>query len=188
MEICDEFEKIKYKALEIPKSTEELIESAEYMINVKKEKIAELTDRIQYCLQVGTNIVELTEMSKYHFDLTIKTINWIKDINEICDYNASQQEQFKFTFEEHLQEVIKKLNVDIEELLPKLAVIDDMSRPDKFRDSYILLQNYIDQLKTFDDYVAWINKEEKLFKIAQTEYPTLEVIKTFVYPFAELMK
>ncbi|KAH8316762.1 hypothetical protein KR074_004303 [Drosophila pseudoananassae] len=188
VEICDEFEKIKYKALEIPKSTEELIESAEYMINVKKETIAELTDRIQYCLQVGTNIVELTEMSKYHFDLTIKTINWIKDINEICDYNASQQEQFKFTFEEHLQEVIKKLNVDIEELLPKLAVIDDMSRPDKFRDSYILLQNYIDQLKTFDDYVAWINKEEKLFKIAQTEYPTLEVIKTFVYPFAELMK
>lgn len=188
VEICDEFEKIKYKALEIPKSTEELIESAEYMINVKKEKIAELTDRIQYCLQVGTNIVELTEMSKYHFDLTIKTINWIKDINDICDYNASQQEQFKFTFEEHLQEVIKKLNVDIEELLPKLAVIDDMSRPDKFRDSYILLQNFIDQLKTFDDYVAWINKEEKLFKIAQTEYSTLEVIKTFVYPFAELMK
>ncbi|XP_017080044.1 dynein heavy chain 12, axonemal [Drosophila eugracilis] len=188
VEICDEFEKIKYRALEIPKSTEELLESAEYMIHVKKDKIAELTDRIQYCLQVGTNIVELTEMSKYHFDLTIKTINWIKDINDICDYNASQQEQFKFTFEEHLQEVIKKLNTDIDDLLPKLAVIDDMSRPDKFRDSYIILQNFIDQLKTFDDYVAWINKEEKLFKIAITEYPKLEIIKTFVYPFAELMK
>ncbi|XP_026849759.1 dynein heavy chain 12, axonemal [Drosophila persimilis] len=187
-EICEEFEKIKYRALEIPKSTEELLESADYMIHVKTVKLAELTDRIHYCLQVGTNIVELREMSKYHFDLTIKTITWIKVINEICEYNASQQEQFKFLFEEHLQEVVKKLNTDIEEMLPKLAIIDDMSRPEKFRDSYIILQNFIDQLKTFDDYVAWINKEEKLFKVAQTEYPTLEVIKSFVYPFAELMK
>lgn len=187
-EICVEFEKIKEKALLIPKSTEELLQSAEYMIYVKMQKLAELTDRIQYCLQVGTNIVELTQMSKYHFDLTIKTINWIKDINEICDYNASQQEQYKFMFEEHLQEVVKKLNSDILEMVPKLGIIDDMSRPDKFRESYIILQNFIDQLKTFDDYVAWINKEEKLFKVNQTEYPTLEIIKTFVYPFAELMK
>ncbi|EDV95542.1 GH15722 [Drosophila grimshawi] len=187
-EICDEFEKIKDRALLIPKSTEELLESADYMIYVKMQKLAELTDRIQYCLQVGTNIVELTQMSKYHFDLTIKTINWIKDINEICDYNASQQEHYKFLFEEHLQEVVKKLNADIEGMLPKLAVIDDMSRPEKFRESYIILQNFIDQLKTADDYVAWINKEEKLFKVNQTEYSTLEVIKSFVYPFAELMK
>lgn len=187
-EICEVFEKIKEKALVIPKSTEELLESADFMISVKTVKLAELTDRIQHCLQVGTNIVELTQMSKYHFDLTIKTINWIKDINEICDYNASQQEQYKFTFEEHLQEVVKKLNVDIQEMLPKLTVIDDMSRPDKFRESYIVLQNFIDQLKTFDDYVAWINKEEKLFKVNQTQYPSLQVIKTFVYPFTELMK
>ncbi|ALC44807.1 Dhc62B [Drosophila busckii] len=187
-EICEEFENIKFRALIIPKSTEELIAAAEYMIYVKKEKLAELTDRIQYCLHVGTNIVELTQMSKYHFDLTIKTINWIKDINEICDYNASQQEQYKFIFEEHLQDVIKKLKSDIDEMLPKLAVIDDMSRPEKFRESYIILQNFMDQLKIFDDYVTWINKEERLFKIAVTEYPTLELIKGFVYPFAELMK
>jgi len=127
-------------------------------------------------------------MSKYHFDLTIRTINWIKDISDICDYNASQQEHYKFLFEEHLQEVVKKLNTDIQEMLPKLGVIDDMSRPEKFRECYIILQNFIDQLKTFDDYVAWINKEEKLFKVNQTEYPTLQIIKGFVYPFAELMK
>ncbi|KAH8395340.1 hypothetical protein KR222_010165 [Zaprionus bogoriensis] len=187
-DICAEFEKIRDKALLIPRSTEELLESADYMIHVKTAKMSELTDRIQYCLQVGTNIVELTQMSKYHFDLTIRTINWIKDINDICEYNASQQEQYKFLFEEHLQEVVKKLNTDIQEMLPKLGVIDDMSRPEKFRESYITLQNFIDQLKTFDDYVAWINKEEKLFKVNQTEYPTLQIIKGFVYPFAELMK
>lgn len=187
-EICAKFEKIKEKALLIPKSTEELIESAEFMISVKTVLLAELTDRIQHCLQVGTNIVELTDMSKDHFDLTIKTISWINDINEICDYNASQQESYKFTFEEHLQEVIAKLKTDIQELLPKLEVINDMSRPEKFRESYIVLQNFIDQLKTFDDYVEWINKEEKLFKMNQSSYPAVQVIKTMVYPFTELMK
>ncbi|XP_005185418.2 dynein axonemal heavy chain 12 [Musca domestica] len=186
--ICAEFEQIKERALEIPKTTEELLASSEYMIYVKKEKLFELRDRIQYTLQVGTNLVELCEMSHYHFDLTIKTINWLNDINEICDYNASQQENYKSLFEEHLQEVVKKLNEDIEEMIPKMTIINDMSDPQKFKSYYIMLQNFIDQLKTFDDYVAWINKEEKLFKIPQTQYPTMDVLKTFVYPFATLMK
>ncbi|XP_037810078.1 dynein heavy chain 12, axonemal [Lucilia sericata] len=188
LDICDEFQYIKDRALEIPKTTEELLAAAEYMIFVKKEKLFELRNRIQYCLKIGTNLVELCEMSPYHFDLTITTISWLYDINEICDYNASQQENYKCLFEEHLQEVVKKLNEDIEELIPKITIINDMSDPKKFKEYYIMLQNFIDQLKIFDDYVAWINKEEKLFKIPQTLYPTLDVLKTFVYPFATLMK
>lgn len=188
LDISDEFQYIKNRALEIPKTTEELLAAAEYMIFVKKEKLFELRNRIQYCLKVGTNLVELCEMSPYHFDLTIKTISWLYEINEICDYNASQQENYKCLFEEHLQEVVKKLNEDIEQLIPKITIINDMSDPKKFKEYYIMIQNFIDQLKIFDDYVAWINKEEKLFKIPQTLYPTLEILKTFVYPFAKLMK
>lgn len=188
LSICAEFEYIKERALEIPKTTEELLASSEYMIHVKKEKLFELRDRIQYALEVGTNLVELCEMSPYHFDLTITTINWLYDINEVCDYNASQQENYKSLFEEHLQEVVKKLNDDIEEMIPKMTVINDMSDPLKFKSYYIMLQNFIDQFKTFDDYVTWINKEEKLFKVPQTQYQTMTVLKTFVYPFATLMK
>ncbi|XP_017461836.1 PREDICTED: dynein heavy chain 12, axonemal-like [Rhagoletis zephyria] len=73
-------------------------------------------------------------------------------------------------------------------MIPNLTIIDDMSEPEQFRHNYILLQNFIRQLKTFDDYVQWINKEEKLFKMAQTLYPKLEVMKGFIKPFAELMK
>lgn len=188
LDICAEFQEIKDRALEIPKTTEELLAAGEYMIFVKKEKLFELRQRIQDCLKVGTNLVELCEMSTYHFNLTITTINWLHDINEICDYNASQQENYKCIFEEHLQEVVKKLNEDIEELIPQMTIVNDMSDPKKFKEYYIMLQNFIDQLKTFDSYVAWINKEEKLFKIPQTQYPTLEILKTFVYPFATLMK
>uniref|UniRef100_A0A1B0AXU3 AAA+ ATPase domain-containing protein n=1 Tax=Glossina palpalis gambiensis TaxID=67801 RepID=A0A1B0AXU3_9MUSC len=187
-DICADFEYIKDRALEIPKTTEELLANAEYMIYVKKEKLFELRDRIQHCLAVGTNLVELTEMTQYHFNLTIKTINWLQDINEICDSNASQQENYKYLFEEHLLEVIQKLNADIEEIIPKTTIINDMSDPDKFKEYYIILQNFIDQLKTMDDYVTWINKEEKLFKMQKTEYPTLELLKSFVFPFASLMK
>ncbi|KAL9909718.1 dynein heavy chain at 62B [Glossina fuscipes fuscipes] len=187
-DICADFEYIKDRALEIPKTTEELLANAEYMIYVKKEKLFELRDRIQHCLAVGTNLVELTEMTQYHFNLTIKTINWLQDINEICDSNASQQENYKYLFEEHLLEVIQKLNADIDEIIPKTTIINDMSDPDKFKEYYIILQNFIDQLKTMDDYVTWINKEEKLFKMQKTEYPTLELLKSFVFPFASLMK
>ncbi|XP_055844482.1 dynein axonemal heavy chain 12 [Episyrphus balteatus] len=186
--ICDTFEDIKAKALKIPRSTEELLEGAEYMIYVKNTQMAELRDQIQYCLRIGTDLVSLTEMTKEHIDLTVHTINWLRDINEVFELNASQHEQYKFMFEEHLQEVVKKLNKDILEFIPKMTVLDDMCDTDKFREYYILLQNFIDQLKTFDDYIKWINKEEKLYKIPQTQYPTMEVLNEFVYPFATLMR
>lgn len=127
-------------------------------------------------------------MSKEHLNLQITTINWFKNINEIFEQNASLFENYKFQFEEHLQYVTKKLNEDIAELIPNLSIIDDMSETEKFRDYNRILSDYIDQLKCFDDYVKWINKEEKLFKFPITHYEILEVTKSFVIPFAQLMK
>ena len=158
------------------------------MIYVKTVEMHGLRDRIQSCLKVGTDLVSLTTMSTEHIELTIRTINWLSEIYDVFDMNASQHEAYKFIFEEHLQEVTKKLVTDLADMIPKMAVIDDMSDTEKFRDYYLLLENYMEQLRVLDDYVEWINKEEKLFKVPQTKYPNLETLKDYVFPFAALMK
>lgn len=119
--------------------------------------------------------------------MQIQIVHWIRDIQEIFDQNASQFEIYKNQFEEHLVKVTKKLTHDIDALLPKLAVIDDMHETDRLRQYKMILSDFEEQLDCFDDYIRWINKEEKLFKLPVTQYPIVDELKNYVKPFAQLV-
>lgn len=82
----------------------------------------------------------------------------------------------------------KKLIQDINDLVPKLAIIDDMYETEKLRNYHSTLKIYTEQLHCFEDYIRWINKEEKLFKLPVSQYPILEELKNYVEPFAALVK
>lgn len=133
-------------------------------------------------------ILDLAQLTEDHFNLQISTIHWLNEIQNIFEQNASQFEMYKNQFEEHLEEVTKKLTQDIDELLPKLAIIDDMCDTTKLRGYYATLEEYLQQIKCFEDYIYWINKEEKLFKLPISQYPIVELLKGYVKPFAELIK
>lgn len=109
-------------------------------------------------------------------------------MNDIFEQNATQFELYKNQFEEQLGAVTKKLIEDIDALIPKLAIIDDMSETDKLRNYYSTLKIYNDQINCFENYIQWINKEEKLFKLPVSHYPVLEELKNYVIPFAALVK
>jgi dynein heavy chain, axonemal len=138
--------------------------------------------------QINGFLVELVELPQEQVELQIATVNWFNTITNVFELNASLFEQYKFQFEEKLQDVTRQLGEKIDELIPKLTVINDMYDTDKLRDYYQLLLNFIDQIKIFDDYVQWINKEEVLFKFPKSQYPVLENVKLFVIPFIELMR
>lgn len=187
-DICKAFAEIKEKALQIPRSTEELLASGEYITEVKTKLIAQLHARIQASLKFGADLFEFAELSQEHIKLQRTTINWLEDIKVIFEKNTALQETYKVQFEEHLQYVAKKLTDDVTKMVPSVNIINEMSDTEKFRDYFTLLANFMDQLEVFDDYVEWINKEEKLFKFPKSTYPTLEALKDFVIPFAALMK
>lgn len=133
-------------------------------------------------------MIELTDLSSDHIDLQISTINWYRNIPELFEQNASFFETYKSQFEEHLQQVTKKLTEDIDAIVPNISVINDMDETEKLREYYATVKNYMQNLKCFDDYVRWINKEEKLFKFPVTQYPILDELKGYVEPFAELLR
>lgn len=187
-DICNSFEKIKNKALEIPRTTEQLLENGEYMVKTKTVEMNLLQERIEESLKLNTVLIELTELPPENLQLGIKTINWFHSMKDIFEMNASSFETYKFQFEEHLQEATKKLNEDIEDLFPNICVIDDMTDPGRLHEYRYLLQNIIDKVVIFDDYVKWINKEEVLFKFPKSQYGVLEGIKEYVFPFNDLIK
>lgn len=133
-------------------------------------------------------LLDLTQLSVDHFNLQISTIHWLNNIQEIFEQNSSQFEIYKNQFEEHLGEVTKKMTQDIDDFLPKLVIIDYMCDTTKLRDYYATLEDYLQQIKCFEDYINWINKEEKLFKLPVSQYPIVELLKDYVKPFADLIK
>lgn len=132
--------------------------------------------------------MELLELPPDHMDVQVESINWYFRIQAVFDINSTNFETYKFQFEEKLQEVTKQLNEKMEEMIPKIAIINDMTETEKFRDYVMLLQSYIDQIFVFEDYVKWINKEEVLFKFPKSQYSVLEAIKTFIVPFYKLIR
>lgn len=108
-------------------------------------------------------------------------------MQNVFDQNASTFENYKSLFEEHLQVVTKKLVEDIDGLIPNIAVINDMTDTNKLKEYHALLKGFLEKLRCFEDYIRWINKEEKLFKIPITKYPILEELIGYVEPFLELV-
>ncbi|XP_058067045.1 dynein axonemal heavy chain 12 [Anopheles bellator] len=186
--ICREFEEIKEKALEIPTSTEQLMANGEYMTRVKSEIIDELQEKIQITMKINAYLVELMELPAEQMDLQVESVNWYFRIQSVFEVNSTNFEQYKFSFEEKLQEVTKQLNEKMEEMIPHIAIINDMTETEKFRDYIVVLHGYIDQIFVFEDYVKWINKEEVLFKFPKSQYQVLEAIKSFVVPFYKLIR
>lgn len=187
-QICRIFEGIKERALEIPRSTEQLLENGEWMLYVRTKQLFEIQTRIQDSLRVGGLLIELTELDDDHLAYQIATIRWFNSVKSVFDQNASLFEQYKTLFEEKLGEVTRKLNDDLNDMLPHLDIINDMCDHEKYNEYNLILINIKDRIAVFDDYVEWVNKEEKLFKFPKSQYITLDAIKEFVLPFDSLMK
>lgn len=187
-DICNWFESIEKRAFEVPTKTETLLSNGEFMLQVKTKQMFDVQDRIQCSLKVCGMLIDLTEMTMEHRDLQAKTVTWIDSMKDLFEQNATQFEVYKNQFEEQLGVVTKKLVEDIDTLIPKLAVIDDMSETDKLRGYHSTLRIYIEQINCFENYIQWINKEEKLFKLPVSQYPVLDELRNYVVPFADLVK
>lgn len=186
--ICGEYEEIKRRALEIPKSTEQLFETGEYLLHVKKNVVDELGERIRHALKMAGNIVDLAEMDVEHRGLMLEVVNWYNNTSQIFELGGSNFESMKYQFEEKLSIVSRSMQERLKELAPNLVVLNDMTELPKFKEYLRLLQKFIDEIIIFDDHVKWLNKEETLFKFPKTQSVLLEDMKAFVIPFASLIK
>lgn len=187
MSICAGFEDIAAKALVIPTTAAELIESGLYCLHAKTVLIIELTERITESLVILSKLIELTELTPEHVELNNRTINWLKAIKPILDKNASSFETCKFEMEENLIAKTAQLNKRLLELMPYLLLLDDM---DDINNTLFYLEDIRRMIHWLDDCdrkMEWINHEESVFGFPISQYPDLDELKGYIIPFYELI-
>ena len=115
------------------------------------------------------------------------TVNWLRDIKPIFDLNSSLYEQYKVEFEDRIHQRTERLNRQLEDLGPKLAILDNMDDIERLPSYLEEIRKLLRDLEKFNDDVKWINKEEAIFKFSISIYPELEELKNIIVPFAKLL-
>ncbi|XP_013163033.1 PREDICTED: dynein heavy chain 12, axonemal [Papilio xuthus] len=185
--ICAEFEQIAEKALKEPKNAAELIEQGVYILYAKTVLVEALKERIMKQINIISNLLEMTSLTKEHVDSNTRTVNWLTAIKPIFDRNAAAYETFKADMEENLQKKIAFLNKEVIEITPYIELLDSMDDVNHTLEYLEYLRKLAHRLADCDKLVIWINNEETTFKFPNTSYPDLEELKDLIIPFYNLV-
>nr|CAD7410663.1 unnamed protein product [Timema poppensis] len=108
-------------------------------------------------------------------------------IQPIFKQNATRFEQFKFEFESNLAQKTEQLNKQLDDLGPRLVILNLMDEADNVDDYVQHIMKLLRKMNVFDQQVTWINKEEALFKFPLSTYPELDELKNIIFPFSRLV-
>lgn len=185
--ICSDFEDLKSTALEIPRDASSLIQLSEHMSRASKVLMKEQEQRIRESFYMLNKLLEITILTDEHVDLNKTTVNWLRDIQPVFTQNNMLCEGMKSELEEDLQRRINALNTEVDAIFPQLIILDDMDDVSKVGEYMEHYKDLLKKYKRIDDEMQIINKEEKLFKFPETEFPKIIELKETIMPFYKLI-
>ncbi|XP_970084.2 dynein axonemal heavy chain 12 [Tribolium castaneum] len=186
--ICQCFQDIQEKALEIPANTEELIAQGKHMIWVKTVQLKELRDRIQMMLHNLVKLIDFGEITRDHMDLNSDTVNWLTLIEPVLEHNSTMYEQFKFEAEEKLQKTKEEIVFALTELEPKLVILNEMDDVINVRQYVRQMAPFLEVMRDVRTKIIWSNKEETSLGFGVTTFNKYEEVANFLFPFYHLLK
>nr|XP_012154186.1 PREDICTED: dynein heavy chain 12, axonemal isoform X1 [Megachile rotundata] len=187
LEICKTFEGIRERAMYVPNTTKELLEAGEYMIMAASTVMKSLEEQITFSLRMMASLIEMTTLTKDHIELNNTTVHWLTRIRPIFEQNSAAYEQTKFELEEKLHKTIENLNADVENMFPRLEIMNDMDDANRIHEYIEYMRKFARDLDRMDDRVKEINDEEELFQYAVSQYPRIKELKNNIMPFYELI-
>nr|CAD7398119.1 unnamed protein product [Timema cristinae] len=185
--ICGVFSEVMRRAFKVPQSTEELMAMGEYMLHANTKLMEELKAANIQQLHFLARLMDLVTLDPEHVRLNAKTVHWLQMIQPIFKQNATRFEQFKFEFESNLAQKTEQLNKQLDDLGPRLVILNLMDEVDNVDDYVQHIMKLLRKMNVFDQQVTWINKEEALFKFPLSTYPELDELKNIIFPFSRLV-
>ncbi|XP_021930622.1 dynein heavy chain 12, axonemal isoform X3 [Zootermopsis nevadensis] len=185
--ICKEFEDIVVKALSVPRSTEELVEMGRHMLCANTTDMEKKKADIAIMIHEMVRLMDVTSLTQGHIGLIAETISWVQNIKPVFRKNSLLYEQYKSEFEENLAKKTESLMKEIEDVFPRLALLNMMDHTENIREYLNHIRLVIYDLQKLDETIEWINKEEGLFQFPVSTYPELDELKSIICPFGELI-
>uniref|UniRef100_A0A672VFG6 Dynein axonemal heavy chain 12 n=1 Tax=Strigops habroptila TaxID=2489341 RepID=A0A672VFG6_STRHB len=183
--ICREFEAIKERALKVPETTEEMVETVAYIKNVKAKDTKDLLLRIK-CSQQLIYFLDTFLFDPEDIALNATVQLWPKRINSIFDEHDDLIEKSKRKKEQELMQKHEKLTMEVEKLMRSVAEFEEYSELDRMQQYVADVRTLQKHIQEADDTIAIINKEEALLEWKMSEFPALKILKTEIEPYQKL--
>ncbi|XP_037760095.1 dynein axonemal heavy chain 12 isoform X2 [Chelonia mydas] len=184
--ICKEFETIKERALKVPETTEEMMEMIAYVEKAKTTGIQALLIKIQECERRMNYLLDVFIFAPEDLALNATVLLWPQKINPIFDEHDDVIEQSKRKGESELLAKREKLILELEKQTRCMEEFTEFSELDRMQQYVTDMRALQKRIQEAEETVAFINKEETLFKWELTEYPVLESLKVNIEPYQKL--
>ncbi|XP_053982803.1 dynein axonemal heavy chain 7 [Hylaeus volcanicus] len=157
------------------------------MIMAASTLMRSLEEKIALSLRMMASLIEMTTLTKDHIELNNTTIHWLKRIRPIFEQNSAMYEHIKFQLEEKLQNRNEVLNRDVENMFPRLDIMNDMDDAKRISEYIEFMRKFARELERIDDRIKSINDEESLFQYPLSEYPRIKELKENIMPYYDLI-
>ncbi|XP_009991828.1 PREDICTED: dynein heavy chain 12, axonemal [Chaetura pelagica] len=184
--ICREFETMKERALKVPETTEEMMETIAYMEKFKTKGIRDLSSRIKECCRQMNYLLDVCIFSSEDIALNSAVVLWPSRINSILAEHDILFARSKSRKEQALIHKCEKLMVELDKLARSVAEFEDYSELDCIQEYVADLRGLQKRIQEADETVAQINKEEALLRWKPSDYPLLSNLKTEIEPYQKL--
>uniref|UniRef100_A0A8B9ZYI3 Dynein axonemal heavy chain 12 n=1 Tax=Anas zonorhyncha TaxID=75864 RepID=A0A8B9ZYI3_9AVES len=186
--ICREFETIKERALKVPETTEEMMETIAYIKEVKIKGVQDLLLRIkEYCWQMNY-FLDVFLFAPEDIALNATVVQWPTKMNPIFDEHDNMIEESKRKGEQELIQKSEKLVVELEKLARSVTEFEEYSELDCMQQYVADVRALQKRIQEADETVAHINKEETLFKWKLSDFPLLSNLKVDIEPYQKLFQ
>ncbi|CAF3340145.1 unnamed protein product [Rotaria socialis] len=184
--ICTEFESVKQRALAKPATTAELNDIIKYIDNAKGEKSLRLAQRIKEVQRQMEYYLDEYLFSEDDIRLNADTLLWPTNIGPVFDANDELTQQIRGKNEQILMERRERLLADLQKMQRRVDEFADYGELNMMGEYAQDVKQIQKKIVEVENEIEWINQEENQFRMAKTEYPQLEAIKTAVDPYFRL--
>ncbi|ESP01004.1 hypothetical protein LOTGIDRAFT_225521 [Lottia gigantea] len=184
--ICKEFKELMERALKEPETSEELMEMLTFVGQARTLGMIKLNERIKESKDRLAYLIDVFMFEQEDIELNCEVLTWPSRINPVFDQNDDLVDQSKQKSEKALLEKREKVMLELEKLRQRVIEFNDCGELDHMQQYVSDVRIVQKKLLELSEHIAWINKEEALFKYPVTTYPDVDEISTSLDPFNRL--
>ncbi|XP_046897139.1 dynein axonemal heavy chain 12 [Hypomesus transpacificus] len=186
LQICQEFETIKEKALKVPETTEDMTEMIAYISHIKTKGIQELNAKIMETHHRLNYLLDVHIFDQEDLQLNSTVLLCPYNIDPVFELNDEVMGKAKLKGEQELLGRREKLMLELDKLGRRMEEFAECSELDMMQQYVTDVRTVQKRLQDAEEAIVFINKEENLYKWDQTFYPGVEVIKESIEPYQKL--
>ncbi|XP_029579694.1 dynein heavy chain 12, axonemal isoform X2 [Salmo trutta] len=186
LQICQEFENIKEKALKVPETTEDMTDMIAYIGHAKTKGIEELNAKIMETHHRLNYLLDVHIFDPEDLELNSTVLIWPQNIYPVFDLNDEVMLKAKQKGEQELLSRRERLMLELEKLGRRMEEFAECSELDMMQQYVTDVRTVQKRLQDAEEAIDFINKEETLYKWDLSSYPVVEVIKESIEPYQKL--